>query len=175
MGNYPQDRKQNAFTLIPSLSEFAEAAKTIIRELYDIGASPGEIIGLLRGDREPPDSSGTLEPEDSSFEPYDFEPYEPVKHRYTAYQIARELGIYSIYGRPHAHAVSAILNYNILIEPEHTEERMLFETSNIDVYYTLYDWHALEQAQKWVEGNGYPYEIDGFSYTYHVLYGKRRA
>lgn len=176
MKDTEHNNNQNTVLPIPQLSEFVDAARLIIRELKDAGASPGEIIDFLKGTSQLPDAPQTVEIEvELEVIPevieQDVKIYKPAKHTYTARQIARKLGLYSMYGKPHAHAVSAILNNNLCIGNEHKDVRILFVTEELVVYYTLYDAHAVVCAQKWVQSNDYPYEVDGFYYTYHVRYG----
>lgn len=200
MDTQPQ-KNQSTFFRFPRLSEYAEAFGQMMRELKNIGASPGEIIGLLKGETDPPEATAlpvepvppeapkTLEEIAAGFEKL-ADDYEVLAGEletclknsigaaygknfpYTAYKIASKLGIYSIYGRPHAHAVSAILNNNIRIGKEHMEERLLFSSEYFDVWYTRYDGYAMNCVADWIARNGLPYDIDGFYYTYHVRYCK---
>lgn len=177
MNKQTQEQPQTSTFYFPRLSEYADAFSRIMRELKNIGASPGQIIGLLKNDGRPPDDSGAdaaqLELElDFSIGIPVTPPVSVSQHRqlYTARQIARRLGVYSMYGRPHAHAISAILNNNLFIDDEHFEEQILFETGNVTVFYTRYDEYALGQVRDWLSSNDLPYEVDGYCYTYHIRY-----
>lgn len=177
MNNQQRDQPQNNIFYIPRLSEYADAISRVMHELKNIGASPEQIISLLKGDGRPPGNTDT----DEMKVEVDIEmevdipavPASPVKYprrMYTAYQIARELGIYSMYGRPHAHAVSAVLNNMLSLDDEHYEERLLFETGNVTVTYAVYDKYALERVRKWLFANNLPTDVEGYCYTYHFLY-----
>lgn len=177
MTQQTQERTQTTVFQIPRISEYADAITQIMRELKNIGASPGEIISLLKPDNKPLDSNSdnetSLELEvdiDIDILTVPAAPAKPPRKLITAQKIARTLGIYSIYGLPHAHAVSVILNHNIILDDDQYEDRVLFETNNIIVYYTLYDESVIDQVADWIEAHGMPYEIDGRYYTYYVLY-----
>ena len=162
-------KNQQAAMLAPHLGEYNAAARIIIQEMKEAGAAPEEIIGFLKGLYEP---FGI--PVEDEFEPDEFgfaaEPEQEQPVTYSATQIARMLGVYSEFDRPHAHAVSAILNHNINIGDEHKYVYVLFETCDLTVYCTRYDGYALERVLDWVEANGLPYAVDGRCYTYYVQY-----
>jgi len=148
----------------PTLGEYNDAVKIIVNALQNIGVSPEKVVRFLNGVYEP---LGIPIAEDFKTA--------ATKRMYTATQIARKTGLYSMYGYPHAHAVSAILNHNICIGDEHKVELILFETENITVYFTRYDEYALERLRDWVSINGQPDEVDGACYTYYIRYKRDTA
>jgi len=151
---------------IPRLCEYAEAAVRVIRALQEAGAEPGQIIDFLKGASGPPPDAFAAE--EAAFA-------QPPRVTYTATQIARKLGLYSAYDRPHAHAVSAILNHNLYIGEAHREDHILFETRDFTVYCARYDEYALGRVLEWVKNNGLPGFVDGLYYTYHVRYKNTAA
>jgi hypothetical protein len=155
--------KEPAERPAPALGDYANAAGIIADALQSVGVSPEKVMEFLK----------------CVCEPFGFPVTEnraayASRGMYTATQIASKLGIFSTQGRPHAHAVSAILKHNIYIGEEHTETLVLFETADFTVYYTRYDGYALERVQSWVNANGMPSEVDGAYYTYWVQYKPRR-
>ena len=148
-----------AATSSPTLGEYNDAVKIILSALRNMGVAPERIIEFLDGVYEP---FGISVAEDGGMA--------GTQTMYTATQIAGLLGLYSMYGLPHAHAVSAILNHNLFIGEEHKAELVLFETTDFTVYFTRYDGYALERVRDWLEINGLPDEVDGTCYTYYIFY-----
>ena len=146
-----------------SIGKYADAAKLIIRELKEAGAAPHQIIDFLEGLYE---SFGVSFAPDPDF----MLEGKPEKQTYSATQIARKIGAYSENGRPHAHAVSAILNHNLYIGQEHKQTAVLFETGDFIVFYTRYDEYALARVMDWVADHGLPDFVDGQFYTYTIRY-----
>ena len=167
-------KQQQAAMLAPHLGEYNAAAKIIVQVMKEADAAPEEIIGVLKGLYEPfgISVSDEFEPEEFGFVD-EAELEQPMT--YSATQIARKIGVYSEFDRPHAHAVSAILNHNIGIGEEHKYVYVLFETKDFIVFCTRYDEYALECARHWVEVNGQPYTVDGRCYTYYIRHKETAA
>jgi hypothetical protein len=157
--NEREEAGRAAAVSLPTLGEYNDAVKIILSALRNMGASPERVMDFLNGVYEP---FGIPVTEDCEFA--------GTQKMYTATQIAGSLGLYSMNGYPHAHAVSAILNNNLFIGEEHRAELILFETANLTVYFTRYDKYALERVRNWVETNGLPDEVDGACYTYYIFY-----
>ena len=158
MENYLRAEREKELLAKPSLSDCNETAKIVVSQLKLMGVSTNKIIEFLNSVYEP--LGLTVADEDE---------FSDIPHTYTASQIARTFGIYSLYGRPHALAVSCLLNENIFISDEHK----ISVSSNCENGIAggfRYDEYALDKVSNWLAEYGYPNEIYGFYRTYHVLY-----
>ena len=139
------------------LGEYNKTANLIVHFMQKIGATPVRILSFLKKLYAPLG----IEVEVDAFP--------DTSNLYTAKKIATMLGIYSIYGLPHAHAVSCILNENIFIGDEH---RTVL-TAGFDDFIVVsvrYDNYAVEAVRNWIKANGKPGEVDGFYRTYYLVY-----
>ena len=137
------------------LGEYNKTANMIVHFMRKIGATPMRILSFLKKFYEPLG----IEVEDEVFP--------DTSHLYTAKKIATKLGIYSLYGKPHAHAVSCILNENMRIGDEH---RTVL-TAGFDDFIVVsvrYDDYAVEALRNWLKANGYPGVVDGFYRNYYI-------
>lgn len=143
---------------VPRLGEINACVRIIFRGLKYLGAPPEQIMQFLKDTYE---SFGFK---------VDIEPFpEPPRRWYTAREIAEECGIYSLYGRSHAHAVACILNENILIGESH--KRVV--SADYDGYTGVsvqYDDYALREVLQWLIDCDLPDDIYGYDRTYHVQY-----
>jgi Rha family phage regulatory protein len=147
----------------PRLGEYNAAARLCVRALGNAGTSWVRIVEFLRELYAPLGISvntDTCDPDGIA---------EDVAAWYTATEIARECGMYSLSGRLHAQAVSCILNENIFIDAEH---RCVETTDYGDHIGTSvkYDLHAKIEVVQWLTDNELPDEIYGFDRTYRVRY-----
>ena len=154
---------QNAVELLqqmprPRLGEFNACARIIVKGLRDLGATAEQIVKILKGIYEP---LGIAVMDDGELD--------NTPKMYTAKQIAKKLGIYSINGNPHYQAVTCILNENLFISEYHTS----VETNDYGTHIGIrirYDDYAVRSIIDWLIEYGYPREIYGFERTYYVLY-----
>ena len=142
----------------PRLGEFNACARIIVRSLRNIGATSEQIIRFLKGVYEP---LGIAVAEDDEFD--------DVPQMYTAKQIAKKLGLYSLNGNPHYQAVSCILNENVFIGDKHKSVITNDYGAHIGIS-VRYDDYAVQSARNWLIEHGLPNEIYGFERTYNVLY-----
>ncbi|MDL2232147.1 Rha family transcriptional regulator [Ruminococcaceae bacterium OttesenSCG-928-L11] len=84
---------------------------------------------------------------------------------YRAGEIAAHCGLYSLYGNPHAQAVSRVLNEILFIGAEHKRVIRSEYSENV-----LYDNYALCEVVQWLADCDFPDEIYSFDRTYHVQY-----
>jgi len=142
----------------PRLGEYNACARIIVPALKEYGATSGRIIGFLKNVYEP---LGISVAEDDEFD--------EAPQTYTAKQIAKMHGVYSLNGNLHYQAVACILNENILISDKHKTVLTADYGNHIGVS-VRYDEHAAQAVGGWLAENGYPGEIYGFERTYYVLY-----
>ena len=142
----------------PRLGEINACSRIIVRGMKDLGATPEQIMYVLQ----------------DAYKPFgihfDFETDDITAPRwYNANSIARECGLYSLYGKPHGQAVACILNEIICIGEEH--KRMETDHNGFQVgFSTLYDDHALVSVLQWLCNYHCPDKVYGFERTYHVQY-----
>ncbi len=144
---------------LPRLGEYNAAARLVVRFMQKAGAVPARILAFLQNLYEPlgvPVEAGDLT---------------DAPQTYTAKQIARKLGVFSIYGNPHAHAVSCILNECIIIGEDH-KAVVTEDFGNCIGFSVRYDEFAVQAVRDWLKDCGYPSEIEGLYCTYHVMYRK---
>ena len=141
---------------VPRLGEFNACSRIVVRALRDMGAVSGQIVKFLKGVYEP---LGIAVVED----------FDDVPQMYTAKQIAKKLGIYSMSGNPHYLAVSCILNKKILINDSHKSVTTHNYGNHIGIC-IRYDDYAVMSVMRWLTENRFPNKIYGFQRTYHVQY-----
>ena len=143
---------------VPRLGEYNACARIIAKGLRDRGASAEEILKFLKGVYEP---LGIVVAEDGELD--------NAPQMFTAKQIAKRLGIYSVNGNPHYHAVSCILNENLFIDESHKTIEASDYGNHIGVC-VRYDEYAVQSVKDWLAEYSYPNEIYGFERTYRILY-----
>ena len=153
------DGKALSATPPPRLGERNACARIIVHALRDVGATAEQILQFLKGVYEP---LGIAVAEDGTFD--------DIPQMYTAKQIARKLGIYSLNGNPHYQAVACILNENIFVGDSHRRVDTQ-EYGDLIGICVRYDEYALQSVMDWLHEYGYPDEVYGFERTYHVVYG----
>jgi Rha family phage regulatory protein len=147
--------------LKPTLSDCNDTAKIVIDQLKRTGATTYRILDFLSELYEP---LGLAVLEDGEFD--------DIPQTYTALQIAWLCGVYSLYGNPHAHAVSCIINENLFISDKHRYATSDNYASGITGG-MRYDEYALESVKQWIADCKYPREIYSDIRTYHVVYRKK--
>jgi Rha family phage regulatory protein len=158
--NAMEEAERAAATVpLPRLGEYNATARLIVRFMQKLGAAPSRILAFLQNLYEP---LGVSVGADDLTD---------VPQTYTAKQIAKMLGVYSLYGNPHSHAISCILNENIVIGEEH--RAVVTEDYGYCIGVRIrYDEYAVQAVRDWLAENGYPGEIPGYFRNYHVLYKK---
>ena len=155
---HPRTERENIAK--PTLKESNDTAKIVIKHLKSAGATTRKILGFLEKLYKP---HGITFAEGGEFD--------NIPQTYSATQIAWLCGIFSLYGNPHAQAVSCIINENLLIGNGH-----IFTVSECNAegcaHSFRYDEYVLEDVKQWLNSYDYPHEIYGVSRTYHVIYRK---
>ena len=142
----------------PRLGEYNACARIIVRALRNMGATAERIIGFLKGVYEPLGIAVADEDE-----------FEDTPQMYTAKQIAKMHGVYSLNGNLHPQAVSCILNENLFVGDKHKTVVTAEYNDHIGVS-VRYDEYAAQAVEDWIIEHGCPSEIYGFERTYRVLY-----
>ena len=143
---------------VPRLGEINACTRIIVRSLRDRGATAEQIVRFVK----------------DMYEPYGFfvtddDEISNTPQMYTAKQIAKKLGIYSVNGNPHYQAIACILNENLFIGDNHKSVITNDYGTHIGIS-VRYDDYAVLSVKDWLLENGYPSEVYGFSRTYQVLY-----
>jgi len=158
MENYLRTEREKMQAMKPTLSDCNDTAQIIIEQLRRTGASTYRVLEFL----------------DELYRPLGVEllhsgEFADVPHTFTALQIAYIFGMYSLYGNPHAQAVSCILNDHLLIGTEH---KIAVSDDCLDGITGghRYDKYALEKVHEWLSNLCYPTKIYSVYRTYHVVY-----
>jgi len=141
----------------PRLGEINACARIIVQGLKWLGATPERIMGFLKETYEPLGFAVDVVPGNM----------ESAPRWYKAGEIAKECGLYSLYGKPHGQAVSCILNENLFVGAEHKR----VDTESYGDYIGVcvrYDDYALESVWQWYVDNDMPDEVYGFGRTYRI-------
>ena len=161
MEEHLRAKREQELLSTPSLTDCNNTAKIVLAQMRRTGASTEHIFDFLSELYKP---LGIIVADEDDFN--------NLPRTYTAAQIAKLFGIYSMYGNPHAQAVSCILNENIFISKEHKfKVSANYENGIIGGF--RYDEHALKKLGNWLHEHNYPREIYGFDRTYHVIYGSQ--
>jgi hypothetical protein len=88
------------------------------------------------------------------------------KRYYSATEIACMLGVYSASGKPHAHAVAAIISK--LQIPEN--QAVAIPYGLVGVMFR-YDWRVIEAVRNWFAVNDNPRDIPHHNFYYHIYRG----
>ena len=144
----------------PRLGEINATARIIVHAMKNIGLSSESIYNFLY----------------KIYDPFGIQIIKcddiiKTPRLYTAKQIAELIGIYSMNGKPHNQAVSAILNENIFIGDRH---KYIIPTDfgNRAGIIIKYDNYAFESVKDWLDEYNKPNEIYGFERVYRVQYKK---
>ena len=134
----------------PQLRVFNTAIRNILSGYSGNNATPEEVIDFLRG----------------AYKPFGIDiAHTGDDHYFTATDIAGLSGIFSETGRPHGHAVSAIIN-KLNIPPEH----MIVVPYGLVGVNMRYDYYVLEEVRDWIADNGCPSDIPHHNFKYHIYY-----
>ena len=150
-------------TLLPTLSDCNATAKIVIDQLKRTGVTTYRILDFLDELYEPLGIS-VLEADE----------FADIPQTYTPLQIAYLCGVYSIYGNPHAHAISCILNDHLHIAGEHKFPTIPEFLYGIQTSFR-YDEHALNAVKDWLSEHRYPSGVQSYGRTYHVVYRKNKT
>jgi len=147
MENYLRTEREKMQAMKPTLSDCNDTAPIIVEQLRRTGASTYRILEFL----------------DELYKPLGVEllrsgEFDNVPHTFTALQIAYICGMYSLYGLPHAQAVSCILNEHLLIDDGH---KIIVSDESLDAITGRYryDMYALKKVQGWLNNLGYPNSV----------------
>lgn len=146
--------------LLPTLGDCNDTAKIVIDQLKRTGATTYRILDFLDELYEP---VGIMVLEDCEFD--------DIPQTYTPLQIAYICGVYSMYGNPHAHAVSCIINEHLYLNSKHKFAVADNYMSGITGGYR-YDEYALQSVKDWLADCNYPSDVYSDGRTYHVVYRK---
>jgi len=135
----------------PRLSEFNSAVRNVLAGMSYNYTKPGRVISFLRGVYEPLGIEVQTEGDNTYY--------------LTATQIAWLHGICSESGKPHAHAVSAIISK--LDNPAHHAIVVPYGLVGVTV---RYDSHIIDAVWDWIIKNGFPSEVPHLGFNYHVYY-----
>jgi len=133
------------------LKVFNNAVRNVLSGYAQVCASEEDVMGFLRDAYQP---FGITVTEDNDY-----------STAMTATEIARFLGVYSETNRPHAHAVSAIIE-KLRISPEHIEV-VPFGLVGFSVRYENAVMYAVNE---WLKRNNFPNDIPHLDFDYHVVY-----
>ena len=137
----------------PRLSEFNSAVKNVLDGMSQCYTAPGSVMKFLRGVYEP------LGIEVLPFHETDYSGY------YTVTEIAAKVGVYSDTGRPHGHAVSAIISKL----DGHARHAMVIPYGLVGVTYR-YDSFIVEAVRNWLTENKFPSTVHYLDFDYHIYY-----
>jgi len=158
METYLRGEWEKSQMRLPTLEDCNDTANIVINQLKRTGVSTYRMLDFLDGLYEP---LGISVLENGEFD--------DIPQTYTALQIAYICGMYSLYGNPHAQAVSCIISENLFLNNKH-------KLSVSDNYHTglvggfRYDEHVLQEVKDWLAECNYPSEVYGVERTYHVVY-----
>jgi Rha family phage regulatory protein len=140
----------------PRLSEFNSAVKNVLNGMSYAHAAPDNVMKFLRGVYEP------LGIEVHPIHETDYYGY------YTVTEIANMIGIYSSTGRPHAHAVSAIIS-----KIENNAHHMMVVPYGLVGATFRYDNYILKAVRSWLSDNNWPCLVPYLGFDYHIFYARQ--
>ena len=135
----------------PRLSEFNSAVKTVLGGMAYCHMTPYHVMDFLHDVYRP---LGIEVEADCDYLGY-----------YSATEIAEITGVYSETGRPHSHAVAAIIS-KLDNLAGHT---MAVPYGMVGVM-LRYDSHVVDAVDDWLESNGYPRTVSYLDFQYHIHY-----
>jgi Rha family phage regulatory protein len=135
----------------PSLSEFNSAVRNVLSGMSYSRTVPGRVMAFLRGVYEPLGIEVQAEGDTSYF--------------LTATQIAWLHGVYSESGKPHGHAVSAIISK--LDNPAYHAIVVPYGLVGVTMRYDMY---IIDAVWDWITENGFPSEVPHLGFCYHIYY-----
>ena len=135
----------------PRLSEFNGAVKNVLSGMSQCYTAPDSVMKFIRNVYEPLGIKVADGGNTPSF--------------YTVTEIAEVNGIYSESGRPHGHAVAAIISKLNIRE----SQMVVVPYGLVGVTYR-YDFDVISAVGDWIIKNGYPNEVPHFNFDYHIYY-----
>ena len=154
----------------PRLGEYNAAARLVVRSLVNAGVSAEFIVDFLRDIYTPLGINVSAEVNYNAACGTDGnDDHYSAAQWYTAQEIAKKCGLYSLSGNPHARAAACILNENLFIGAEHKRAEAVIYGGYSGVS-VRYDSYALCEVMQWLVANELPVEIYGFERTYYVQY-----
>jgi len=138
---------------IAPLKIFNGAVRNILYGFSRAYATIDDVMGFLRG----------------AYKPFGIKvDFNGGSHCFTATDIARRIGIYSETGRPHAHAVSSIIErLNI------TSEHIAIIPYGMVGVIMRYDDYVADAVQDWIATNNKPQKIPHKDFNYHIYYDQK--
>jgi Rha family phage regulatory protein len=140
----------------PRLSEFNSAVRNVLDGMGYACASPERVMDFLRGVYNPLGIEVAADGDEYGY--------------YSATDIARNIGIYSFSGRPHGHAVAAIIS-KLNIPARH----IIVVPYGLVSVFVKYDSAVIIAVSEWLAKNGYPNDIAYCGFEYHVWYDKQMS
>jgi Rha family phage regulatory protein len=137
----------------PRLDEFNSAVKNILNGMSYSYTTPHDVMKFLRGVYEPLGIEVKTEGDYYSY--------------FTATEIAELVGVYSSTGRPHGHAVSAIISKF----RNYAHHMIVIPYGLVGVAFH-YDSKILSAVRDWLVHNNYPHEIPYHNFNYHIYYDR---
>jgi len=142
----------------PRLNDFNVAVKNVLNGMSQCFVPPKKVMGFLCGVYEP------LGIEVMPFHENDCFGY------YTATEIAGQIGVYSNTGRPHGHAVSAIISK--LDNLAH--HAMVIPYGLVGATFR-YDSFIVEAVRNWLAKNKFPSTVPYNGFEYHIYYHRQTS
>jgi Rha family phage regulatory protein len=155
--NEMADAEFEAKAATPRLKVFNAAVRNILGGFTYTHSSPVRVMDFLRG----------------AYEPFGIEVVdrdERNDHTISATDIAALYDVYSETGRPHGHAVAAIIE-KLNLAPEH----IAVVPYGLVGVAARYDFFTYQAVGEWLAGNNYPRDIPHLDFEYHVSYHRQMS
>jgi len=138
----------------PRLGEFNSAVRNVLSGMAYCITAPARVMGFLR----------------KAYEPFGIEVLADGtcdRNFFTVTEIAEKLGLYSETGRPHGHAVSAIISkFDI---PANHAVAIPYGLVGVSI---RYDRLVIKTVAGWIHKCGFPSEVPYNGFDYHVYYNR---
>ena len=138
----------------PRLSEFNSAVRNVLSGMSYCCTQPFRVMRFLQGVYEP-----------LGIEVCDENDY---PHFYSVTTIARLFNMYSETGRPHGHAVSAIIS-----KLGNIADHAICIPYGLVGMAIRYDWSVVEKVREWLAENNNPRDIPYLDFCYHIYYERQ--
>ena len=138
----------------PRLGEFNSAVRNVLSGMACASTKPSRVMSFLNGVYEP------LGIEVIPFHETDYYGY------YTVTEIAEAIGIYSESGRPHGHAISAIISK---LDEDTAHHAVVIPYGLVGVT-MRYNMNIAYSIMKWLLENKLPDEVPYQGFEYHIYY-----
>jgi Rha family phage regulatory protein len=146
-----------AQAVTPKLAVFNTAVRTVLGGMNLARTSPTAVMNFLRG----------------TYKPFGISvgEYNANSNYYTPTVIAAALSMFSYSGRPHSHAVSAIID-KLDFDPSGHIEIAPYGLVGFSV---RYDAVIAQAVADWLERRGFPRNIPHRNFEYHVSYNRETS